>query len=161
MSILQIFRNIKLLVCDFDGVFTNNCVIVDENGKESVVCSRADGFGVELLKKKGRKIIVISKEKSNIVKARCNKMGISSFCEINDKLKILKREMARYNLKPNEVCYMGNDINDIECIKYVVGVAVDDAVEEAKKNAEFITKNKGGRGAVREITDLILANTRP
>ncbi len=153
---MKIFNDIKLLVCDFDGVFTDNCVMVDENGKESVVCSRADGLGVEALKKNGIKVIVISKERNNIVKARCNKMGILSFCGVDDKLKILKKEMAKYSLKPDEVCYIGNDVNDIECIKYTIGVAVSDAVEKIKKEAKFITKNKGGKGAVREVCDLIL-----
>lgn len=132
-------------------------MIIDESGKESVICSRADGLGIELLKRHGIDVIVISKEKNNIVKTRCNKMGISSSYAVDNKLKILKKEMARRRLRPAEVCYIGNDINDMVCIKYVVGVAVNDAVKEVKQNAKFITKNRGGEGAVREIADLILA----
>jgi len=156
MSYLKLFKNIKLLVCDFDGVFTDNRVIIDENGKESVACSRSDGFGVELLKKNGIDVIVISKEKNNVVKARCDKMGVACNSGVDNKLEVLKKEMLKYHLKPDQVCYIGNDINDIECIKHVVGVAVDDAVGQVKEEAKLVTKCKGGKGAVRELADILL-----
>ncbi len=70
------YSNIKLLALDFDGVLTNNKVIVDENGKESVICSRSDGMGIEMMKNKGIEVIVISKEKNKVVKARCDKFKI-------------------------------------------------------------------------------------
>lgn len=151
------FNNVRLLVCDFDGVFTDDSVIVDENGTESVICSRADGLGVEMLKKSEINVIVISRERNNVVQARCRKMGIRCSCGVKDKIKILKKEMQRYKVKPDEVCYIGNDITDCECIKYVVGVAVGDAAEQVKKVAKFVTKNKGGKGAVREIADILLS----
>ena len=148
---------IKLLACDFDGVMTNNKVIVDENGKESVICSRADGFGIELLKNKGVEVIVISKEKNKVVKARCDKLKISYIQGINDKLSILKKELAKRSLSQEEVCFIGNDINDIECIKYAgIGIAVNDSYPEVKKAADIVTKKKGGDGAVREVADMIM-----
>ena len=70
------FSRIKLIACDFDGVMTDNTVIVDENGKESVVCSRSDGLGIGILKEKGIEVIVISKEKNKVVGARCRKLDI-------------------------------------------------------------------------------------
>lgn len=147
-----------MLVCDFDGVMTDNRVIVDENGKESVICHRGDGLGIELLKKNGIEVIVISKEKNKVVKARCDKLGIQCIHGIDDKLLIFKKEIAKKNLKKENICFVGNDINDIECIKYVgLGVAVNDSHPLVKKAADFITEKKGGHGAVREIADLILS----
>jgi len=149
--------DIKLLALDFDGVLTNNSVIVDENGKESVVCNRSDSLGFDLLKKKGIDIIVISKETNKIVKARCDKLKVFCLQGIEDKITILKKEIEKRGFKTEDVCFIGNDINDIECIKYVgLGVAVNDAYHEAKKAADIVTKKNGGEGAVREIIDKIL-----
>ena len=152
----DIFCKIRFLVCDFDGVFTDNAVIVDENGKESVVCSRADGLGVELLKKSGIRVLVISKERNPVVAARCEKLQIPCRHGIDDKIEILKDEMVRAGLSPEEVCFIGNDLNDVACLQYVVGVAVHDAYAPAHAAADYITKARGGQGAVREVADLIL-----
>lgn len=150
-------KQIKLLACDFDGVMTDNTVIADENGKEYVVCNRADGMGIELLKNKGIEVIVISKESNKVVKARCGKLKIPCIQGINDKLPILKKELAKRSLSQEEVCFVGNDINDIECIKYAgIGIAVMDSYPEVKKAANIVTKKKGGEGAVREVADMVL-----
>jgi len=150
--------DIKLLAMDFDGVLTNNKVIVDENGKESVVCNRSDSLGIDLLKKQGIDIVVISKETNKVVKARCKKLKINCNSGIDDKISILKKEIESRNLKAKDVCFIGNDINDIECIKYAgLGIAVNDAYPDVKKAADFITKKNGGEGAVREIIDKILS----
>ena len=151
------YSNIKLLALDFDGVLTNNKVIVDENGKESVICNRSDSMGIGLLKKKGIDVIVISKEANKVVKARCNKLKISCVQGIDDKISILKKEINKRGLQPEEVCFIGNDVNDVECIEYVgLGVAVNDAFSEVKKAAKIVTEKNGGKGAVREIIDNIL-----
>jgi len=142
---------------DFDGVMTNNKVIVDENGKESVTCNRSDGMGIEMLLEKDIGAIVISKETNKVVKARCKKLSIPCVNGIDDKITILKKELKSRGLKPENVCYMGNDVNDIECMEYVgVAVAVNDAYPEVKKFAQYVTKKNGGEGAVREIIDNIL-----
>lgn len=151
------YSNVKLLVLDFDGVMTNNKVIVDENGKESIICNRSDGMGVEMIKNKGIDVIVISKEVNKVVKARCDKLNVPCVHGVDDKLSILKKELNNRSLQPEDVCYIGNDVNDIECLKYVgIGVAVNDAFPEVKKVAKVVTKKNGGEGAVREIIDNIL-----
>jgi len=151
------YSNIKLLALDFDGVLTNNKVIVDENGKESVICNRSDSLGIDLLKKKGIDVVVISKESNIVVKARCDKLKIFCVQGIDDKISILKKEIKKRGLQSEEVCFIGNDVNDIECIKYVgLGVAVNDAFSDVKKAAKIVTKKNGGEGAVREIIDNIL-----
>jgi len=153
------YSNIKLLALDFDGVLTNNKVIVDENGKESVISSRSDGMGIEMMKNKGIEVIVISKEKNKVAKARCDKLKIPCVHGIDDKISILKKEISRRGLKSEEVCYIGNDVNDIECMRYIgLGVAVNDAHSEVKKAAKIVTEKNGGEGAVREIIDNILKN---
>ena len=151
------YSNVKLLVMDFDGVMTDNKVIVDENGKESVICNRSDGMGIEMLKNKGIEAIVISKEENKVVKARCDKLKIPCIHGVDKKISILKKELSIRGLKPEDVCYIGNDVNDIECMKYVnLAIAVNDAYPEVKKVAQVVTNKNGGDGAVREIIDNII-----
>jgi len=151
------FKKIKFLVLDFDGVLTDNRVLVFEDGKEAVFCNRSDGFGIEMLQKAGIEVIVISKEKNGVVLERCKKLGIECQSGIENKIDIFLKEVSKRGLEKEEVCFMGNDINDIECIKVAgIGVAVADAYPSVLKAARHITKNLGGSGAVREIADIIL-----
>lgn len=153
----QSFSAIRLVACDFDGVLTDNTFIIDENGKESVACNRSDGLAIGILRKKGIDVIVISKEKNKVVEARCRKLNIPFIQGVDDKLQILKKEMKKRKLAPEQVCFVGNEINDARCIKYAgLGIAVNDAYPEAKKFAKIITKKKGGQGAIREIAGIIL-----
>ena len=150
-------QKIKLLTLDFDGVMTDNRVLVDENGKEAVFCNRGDGLGIEMLKKKGVEVLVISKEKNKVVQARCKKLKIRCLQGVEKKHYLLLKELKKRNLKLKDVCFIGNDITDIECIKNAsIGVAVADSHKSVLKVADYITKKKGGDGAVREVTDLIL-----
>lgn len=150
-------KKIKLLVLDFDGVMTDNRVLVSEDGKESVFCNRGDGLGIEMLKKKGIEVVVISKETNKVVQARCKKLKIECWDSIDEKYKLFLREIKKRNLKLENVCFIGNDINDLECIKNAgIGVAVADSYKSVLRIADYITKKRGGEGAVREIADLIL-----
>lgn len=152
-------KNIKLLAMDFDGVLTNNKVFVDENGKEMVICDRSDSLGIELLKKKGIDAIVISKETNIVVKQRCNKLKLECVSGINNKIDILKKIIEKKNLTLEEVAFIGNDINDIDCIKESgIGVAVSDSHENVLIEADIITKKSGGNGAVREFIEILLIN---
>lgn len=151
------FAEIKLLLLDFDGVLTDNRVLVSEDGKESVFCNRGDGLGIEMLKKAGIEVAVISKEKNKVVRARCRKLDISQWQGVDDKIRIFEREVAKRNLDLSNVCFVGNDINDTECIKKAgIGVAVADSCDSVLGSADYVTQKKGGQGAVREIADLIL-----
>lgn len=154
------FRKVKLLVLDFDGVMTDNKVYVNEDGKEMVCCSRGDGLGIENLKKIGIKILVISKEENKVVTARCKKLRVSSVQGIDNKLRTLKQVLKKLNIPPSQVCYLGNDINDVECVKLAgFGCAVRDAHPTLLKVVDYTTKNKGGNGAIREICDLIMKSS--
>lgn len=148
---------IDAVVFDFDGVFTDNKVAISEDGNEFVTCSRGDGMGIEKLKKLNIPIYVISKENSNIIKHRCEKLNIECSVGIDNKLEELKRILSSNNIDPANVIYVGNDDNDLECLRYVgCPVCVNDAVEDVKKSSKIILKSNGGQGAVRELCELVL-----
>lgn len=151
---LGIPKNIKCLICDFDGVFTNNKVITDQYGNESVVCDRSDGYAINILKSKNIKCIVISQEQNEVVKARCKKLNIECFTGINKKIDILKEFLDKNNYSKDEVVYIGNDINDLECIQYLpFSAAPIDAYDIVKNEVSVILNRKGGEGAIREFVD--------
>ncbi|WP_394698715.1 KdsC family phosphatase [uncultured Methanoregula sp.] len=159
ISINEKIRQVKLIAMDFDGVFTDNRVFIDENGKETVVCDRSDSLGIKILKEKRPdiKIVVISKETNNVVKARCDKLKIDCKTGVDDKLFILKKIIASESVNPEHVAYLGNDINDLECIQFAgIGVAVSDSDPRVLAVADFITSKPGGRGAIREFMDIVL-----
>lgn len=151
-------KKIKLLVLDFDGVLTDGYVYTDENGREMVRCSRRDGMGTSQLHKIDVDVVVISGEKNPVVVERCKKMNIEDrFFGIKNKLDILQQLMARNGTAPFEVAYVGDDINDLECLKFAgFAAAPQDCVPEVRKIVQYVTAKKGGEGAVREVCDLIL-----
>ena len=152
---------VRLLALDFDGVMTDNRVVVDEKGYEAVVCHRGDGWGLTQLKRSGVDVIVISTEKNSTVAARCRKLGISHKQGCDDKLATLERVAADRGIKREEIAYVGNDVNDLACLNWVaLPIAVGDASEEVKSAASWITRKAGGMGAVREVCDLILEQAR-
>ena len=147
-----------MLVLDFDGVFTDNKVYLTEDGIESVRCDRGDGMGISLLKKNTDvNIVVISTEKNKVVLTRCKKLGIPCFHGIDHKLGQLNWVLKEYNSSLDKVLFLGNDINDLECIKAArIGAAVADSHYSVIPHADLMLKSNGGNGAVREICDLLL-----
>lgn len=145
------------IVFDFDGVFTDNAVYVDQEGKESVRCSRGDGMGVELLHRSGVAMVVLSKERNPVVTARCQKLKLPLEQGVDEKLPALKRWIEANKFDPRKVVYVGNDINDLECMAYV-GCAVGpaDAHPGIVEKLHLRLQATGGNGAVRELADLIL-----
>ena len=151
------FSNIECLVSDFDGVMTDNRVLVHQDGTESVWCSRSDGLGISLLREAGLKVLVLSTEENSVVATRCKKLGIEFFQNSKDKLKVLKEIAHKRDLKPEHIVYIGNDINDLECMSWVgIAVSTADAEQVVKDISNIVTTKKGGYGAVRELADLIL-----
>ena len=155
------WASVKLLVTDFDGCWTDDAVYVDQNGIESVRCLRADGFGITRLQAAGVPVIVLSAEVNPVVAARCDKLKVICFQGIENKLASLKKLLIAMT-EPNiaEVSYMGNDVNDIECLKAVgfpiIVATSEKAVLEWRTTKTYVTKRWGGNGAVREVCDLIL-----
>jgi YrbI family 3-deoxy-D-manno-octulosonate 8-phosphate phosphatase len=159
----QKIGEIRLFVLDFDGVFTDNRVFIDEDGREMVVCDRSDSLGFKMLKEARPDIavVVISKETNNVVRARCDKLRIACRTGIDDKLTLFKEIIADAKLGAEQVAYMGNDVNDLECIAHAgIGIAVSDADPKALKIADYVTGRPGGRGAIREVIDIILSNSK-
>ncbi len=150
-------ETVNLVVFDFDGVMTDNRVWVDEHEHEMVAANRSDSYGIRLLKAVGIESLVLSMETNKVVAARCRKMKIEALQGIQDKGPAMINLMKERGLKPNEVIYMGNDINDMDCFKAVgYSVAPADAHPAVLRAVDLVLKNNGGHGAVRELCDLIL-----
>lgn len=151
-------ERIDCLVMDFDGVHTDNRVHVDQDGRESVSCNRADGLGLELLRARALPLLVLSKEQNPVVAARCQKLKIPCLQGIDAKLPALRAYCAQHGHALERTLYLGNDVNDLECLAAVgCGVVVADAHPDAKRHANLILTHDGGYGAVRELCDLIVA----
>lgn len=151
--------NLKALVMDFDGVFTDDRVLVDENGREAVFASRSDGMGLNRVQKlTGLKLLILSKEPNPVVSARARKLKIEALQGIDDKLPELDRWLAQNGLTRAETAYVGNDVNDLECMAAVgFPVAPADARPEALAVAAYVTRARGGRGALRELCEALIA----
>ena len=156
----QIPDNISCVIFDFDGVFTDNAVYIDENGHEQARANRSDGMGISLLKKEGLPILVLSTEQNPIVKKRCEKLGIQCINGVKDKKLVLSDWLLKNEITSG-VIYVGNDINDINCLKMAeFSVVPADAHPQVLSCADLILKNKGGCGAVRELCDIIIAHRK-
>jgi N-acylneuraminate cytidylyltransferase len=152
-------HRIDLIVFDFDGVMTDNTAWVDENGLESVQISRSDGMGVEHLQNAGIPMLVFSSEPNPVVAARARKLGLPVVqgIGIGDKGVRLAGLLAEKGLDPASVVYVGNDLNDLPCFPLVgCAVAVADSHPDVLAAADIILTKPGGRGAVRELADLVL-----
>lgn len=150
----------KLLVLDFDGVLTDNRVWVSETGQEMIAANRGDSLIMGKLKNSGTNVIILSSEINPVVAARARKMKIEAIqgVGLDDKHAVLENLLKERKIDPNQVVYVGNDINDLPCFDLVGwGVAVADAQPEVLRAADYVTAKKGGHGAVREVCDLILS----
>ncbi len=152
-----LLRHVRLLVLDFDGVMTDNRVLVLEDGREAVLCSRGDGMGIGLLTAAGVPVAVLSKEVNPVVGARCRKLGIPHVQGIDDKIGELRKMAAERRISLAEIAYMGNDVNDLACMEAAgVAIAPADSHPLALRIADFTTTANGGFGAVREVCDLLV-----
>jgi len=132
-------------------------VLVLQDGREAVVCSRGDGMGISMLQAKGLSFVVLSTEMNPVVDARCKKLGIECKQGIADKAQALVALAREKNLDLNRVIYVGNDVNDLGCMEAAgLAVAVADAHPLALEKADFVLSRGGGDGAVRELCDLLL-----
>ena len=157
VSVVEQLRGIRLLVLDFDGVLTDNRVLVSDDGHESVWCSRADGMGIARLKERGIEVIVLSSETNRVVRVRCEKLDIQFVQGTDQKLKNLREFASGRELAAGEIAFVGNDVNDLECMNWVgLSIAVADAEPPVIEIAMLKTERLGGYGAVREVAELII-----
>ena len=152
-------KNIELVVSDFDGIFTDGKLEVFSDGRTSKKIDYKDIMGIAIIVKKGIKFAVISGEKSAAIDIIKEKFSmVDTFQNERNKIKVLKDLLEKYNINKENVIYLGDDINDIECLNYVgYPVTVSDAHQKVKEVEDiYITKKSGGNGAFREIVDSIL-----
>jgi len=149
---------VRLVVFDFDGVMTDDRVWIDQNGREMVAASRSDGMGIALLRKAGIDALVLSTEANPVVAARCEKLKLPVLQSVLDKGQALSAYLEQNQIDQQHVLYLGNDVNDLPCLDKVgCFVAVADAHPRLRAQADFVLTKPGGRGAVRELCDLLLS----
>jgi len=151
-------KKIKLFILDVDGVLTPGKIILDEKGKEIKFFDVQDGFGIVFLQRAGFKTAIISARSSGAVTARAKDLNINKvYQDASPKTKAYQQLLKELKMKDEQVCFMGDDLPDI-CLLNRVGFAVApaNARAEVKKRANYVTKCKGGHGAVREVIELIL-----
>jgi YrbI family 3-deoxy-D-manno-octulosonate 8-phosphate phosphatase len=147
---------VRLAVFDFDGVFTDNRVWVDEHGTERLAFSRSDGLGLRRLEEVGVKPLIVSMERNPIVTARAQKLRVDCFQGIDDKLDVVMQYADKALVTMDDTAYVGNDINDAECLRTVgLPVVPADAWPEVVPLARWVLSRPGGRGCVREFCDAI------
>jgi YrbI family 3-deoxy-D-manno-octulosonate 8-phosphate phosphatase len=139
-------------------VLTDNRVWVNGGGDEWVACDRSDGLGLERLRGLDVELFVLSKETHPVVGARCQKLRLAYEQGVSDKRGYLRAMLAERRIDPSQVIYVGNDINDLECMRLVgCAVAVADAWPEVIAEADVVLTRPGGHGAVRELYDRVHA----
>jgi len=150
-------EKIDLVVFDFDGVLTDNRVWVDEQGHEMVAAYRSDSIGLNNLRKAGITLLVLSTETNPVVSARCSKLSLPVIQGVKNKDFELEKYLQAEGINPQNVIFVGNDINDICCFDTVgCAIVVGDAQPDAKREADLILEKHGGHGAVRELCDILL-----
>lgn len=152
------FKNISLLILDVDGVLTDGRIIMDDDGRESKQFDVKDGHGIKMVLRVGIRVILLTGRTSRVVSHRAQDLGISEVYQgARNKISVFRSLMKSGKISSERIAYVGDDIVDVPIFKRVgLAVAVADACEEAKKAAHYITKRDGGRGAVREVCEMIL-----
>lgn len=149
-------QRIEALILDFDGVFTDNRVLVSQDGSESVWCHRGDGWGLSHLKKHGFPIAVFSTEENPVVAARCRKLGLECVQNLANKGAALQQWLRDRQINAANVIFVGNDVNDLDCLELVgCPVVVADAHADVLGAARLVLETRGGHGALRELADMI------
>jgi YrbI family 3-deoxy-D-manno-octulosonate 8-phosphate phosphatase len=150
-------RTVSLVVFDFDGVMTDNTVLLGEDGSEMVRCDRADGWGVARLRETGMPMLIVSTETHPVVSARAGKLAVPCIQGVADKRAALADHLQANQINSTEVVFVGNDVNDLGCLELVgMPVAVADAHPAVHDRAALVLDHAGGEGAVRELCDLLL-----
>jgi 3-deoxy-D-manno-octulosonate 8-phosphate phosphatase (KDO 8-P phosphatase) len=151
-------KRIKFLLLDVDGVMTDGKVYIDDDGCETKAFNIQDGHGITLLRKAGIRVGIISGRSSRAVDIRAKQLSIEEVHQaVDDKLKVYEQILTRYQLKDEEVAYIGDDLIDRPLLQRVgLSVAVANAHEIVKRSVDWVTKRDGGAGAVREVVDHLL-----
>lgn len=151
-------KKIKLLLLDVDGVMTDGAIILDSNGNEQKAFHVRDGHGIKLAQKSGITVGLISGRSSAVVKRRASELGINEVHQgAHDKIVVYEELMTRLGFSDDEVAFMGDDSVDLSILKRVgLAATVSDADPSVRPHVDYVTETMGGRGAVRELINMIL-----
>ncbi|MGL4447390.1 3-deoxy-manno-octulosonate-8-phosphatase KdsC [Shewanella sp.] len=157
-AVWQKAQRIKLLICDVDGVFSDGRIYLSNGGEELKAFHTRDGYGVRSLLTSGVNLAVITGRQSKIVENRMTALGVTHiFQGIDNKFEPYQALLALYNVTPEEVAYIGDDIVDLPVMNAVgLSVCVADGHPYVRQHADFVTHLNGGHGALRELADLLL-----
>jgi len=152
----ELLSTVRLIAFDFDGVFTDNTVYVDQDGVESVRCWRSDGLGLARLRSVGVQAFIISTEVNPVVRTRAQKLRLPCKHGVEDKAAAILATCRELGIDPKATMFVGNDINDIPAFRSIgVPVGVADAHPEIHPHILWRTRKRGGFGAVREVCDQV------
>ncbi|HEY2840475.1 MAG TPA: HAD hydrolase family protein [Pirellulales bacterium] len=162
MTVIKQCQAIELILVDVDGVLTDGSIVFNNEGIEIKRFHIRDGMGVRLWQKAGGRFGVITGRNSHIVNLRCAELGIEIVRQGTEmKLTAAREILNELGLSPEQLCYVGDDLPDLSAVHFAgLGVAVGDACEEVREAADYVTSAAGGRGAVREVVELILKAQR-
>ncbi|HEY3138006.1 MAG TPA: HAD-IIIA family hydrolase [Blastocatellia bacterium] len=157
-EIIDRARRIELLILDCDGVLTDGRIIMLPDGDETKAFDVKDGHAIVMAQRAGLQVAIISGRKSSVVRARAKELGVAHLYEMAwVKMEPFEKVLAEEALSDEQVCYVGDDVVDIPLLRRAgLAVSVADAVEEVKQHSHLVTTRRGGRGAVREVIELIL-----
>jgi 3-deoxy-D-manno-octulosonate 8-phosphate phosphatase (KDO 8-P phosphatase) len=157
-NIKEKLEKIKLLILDVDGVMTDGRIIMDNEGKEIKNFNVRDGHGLKVLQRYGIKVAIITGRQSKVVSYRAKDLDIKDvYQKVFNKKDVFEKIMKNLKVSPDEAAYIGDDIIDIPVLRRVgFSVAVADAADVVRKSVDYVARNRGGHGAVREICEMIL-----
>lgn len=157
-NIKEKLKKIKMLILDVDGVMTDGRIIMDDEGREIKNFHVRDGHGLKILQRYGVKVAILTGRKSKVVEHRAKDLEIKYvYQKIYNKKEVFGEILKKHKLSADEVAFIGDDIVDVPVLKRVgFSVAVADAIDIVKNSVNYVTENKGGDGAVREICEMIL-----
>lgn len=155
MNVLQQFKNIKAFVFDVDGVLTDGSLIILPNNVMARTMNVKDGYALQLAVKKGFKVAIISGGNSAEVKERLNLLGVTDvYMNITNKVEALENFVEKYQLQPQEILFMGDDIPDADVMKMVgLPCCPADAVDEIKAISKYTSPINGGKGCARDVIE--------
>lgn len=150
-------EDIDAFIFDFDGVLTNNLVHLDQNGKESVSCSRADGLAFDVLRKLDKPAFILSTENNPVVTMRAKKLKVAVVQGVDDKVEAIKKLVNKNNYNLKNILYVGNDLNDY-LVMQLCGYSIcpADSHPKIKEISDIVLKTNGGNGVVRELLENII-----
>ena len=157
-QVLARAKAIKLVIFDVDGVMTDGGLTIGDDGQEYKTFNTQDGLGMKLLKASGVEMAIITGRTSNVVKQRSESTGVAHFYQgVDDKLVAFNDLITKLNMRAEETAFMGDDVVDMPpMLRCGLAVSVPAAPESVKNRAHYVTTKEGGRGAVRELCELIM-----